>query len=232
MRKFTAVAKASISAVFLAASSYAQLPISIGVKGGVGLTDAFQSTTVTGISTFVINPGAGVATITNTLHTYSNSKDYIVGPFVELHLPFGFGAEFDGLYRPLNLAVSSAPSNGQNSSASQSFGSWEVSALGKYRFRHVPVLKPFLFVGPSFRITASNSNGSLVSPNGINFLSTAGISVGGGLELKLLFLRIAPELRYIHWGSDSSTTFPSFTSPSALFRSNQNQVELLLGISL
>jgi hypothetical protein len=230
MRNLTAVAKASVSTLFLAASVYAQLPISIGVKGGVGLTDAFQSTTVTGISTFMINPGAGVATITNTLHTYSASKDYIVGPFVELRLPFGLAAEFDGLYRPLSLAASSTQSNGQNLSASQRFGSWEVSALGKYRFRHAPVVKPFVSVGPAFRITAS-SNSSSGLPNGISFLSTPGISAGGGLELKLLLLRIAPELRYTHWGSDSTTTFPNFTSPSAVFRSNQNQVEFLLGIS-
>ena len=37
--------------------------------------------------------------------TYSDAKDYIVGPMVELRLPFGLGVEADALYRPLSYAA-------------------------------------------------------------------------------------------------------------------------------
>ena len=40
--------------------------VSIGVTGGVGLTDAFSSETTMGVDTFA--------------HSWSGSKDYIVGP--------------------------------------------------------------------------------------------------------------------------------------------------------
>jgi len=51
---------------------------------------------------------------------------------------------------------------------------------------------------------------------------------GGGLEVKLGFLRITPELRYTRWGSN---TFSSIFPPGGSLNSNQNQGEFLVGFS-
>ena len=66
--------------------------VSLGVAGGVGLTDAFTSQTEMGVDV--------VGKI------FSGSKDYIVGPTIEVHLPLRLSVEFDALYRPLNLTFS------------------------------------------------------------------------------------------------------------------------------
>ena len=36
---------------------------------------------------------------------FSASKNYVVGPMVELNLPFGLAVEADALYRPLNVTT-------------------------------------------------------------------------------------------------------------------------------
>ncbi len=64
---------------------------SFGIKGGVPLTDAFTDTTTRGVDVIT--------------HTFSNTKNYVIGPTVELSLPFGFAVEADALYRPLNLTT-------------------------------------------------------------------------------------------------------------------------------
>src|SRR5712692_8864542 len=71
-----------------AAAAVAQ-PFSFGVKAGVPLTD-FLST--------VQSPNFGYN---------SNTKRYIVGPTVELRLPFGLGIELDALYRRMDYTSTS-----------------------------------------------------------------------------------------------------------------------------
>lgn len=63
---------------------------SIGVTGGFGLTDALQNQTIQ----YPI-----------PLSYSSGSKDYVVGPMVELGFPLNLSLELDGLYRPLNGTV-------------------------------------------------------------------------------------------------------------------------------
>src|SRR5258708_39202810 len=42
----------------------------------------------------------------------STSKDYIVGPMMELGLPFHLSVEIDGLYRPLNFTSAAVNPDG------------------------------------------------------------------------------------------------------------------------
>ena len=152
---------------------------SVGIKAGVPFTDALSN---------------------------SSSKNYIVGPMVELHLPLGLAVEADGLYRPLNFAEGSFNEN---------YSSWEFPILAKYRFA-IPLVKPYFEAGPSFRTVG----GSLV-----NGPSSAGFTAGAGVELRLARFRIGPEIRYTHWGADGSN------AALAGFSSNQNQGEFLVGFS-
>jgi hypothetical protein len=84
-----------------------------------------------------------------------------------------------------------------------------------------PIVKPYLEAGPSFRAT-----GSAVS----NYFSKAAFTIGAGVEIKVLRLRVEPELRYMRWGADANLTYGS-TPVSNLAASNVNQVEFLVGIA-
>src|ERR1700745_2882468 len=74
-------------------ASFAQIlgPVSVGVKAGIPITDAFSSTT--------LSPSQKL---------YSSSQNYILGPSVELRLPYRLSVEFDALYRPLTFGTSTA----------------------------------------------------------------------------------------------------------------------------
>ncbi len=166
---------------------------SVGIKAGVPFTDAFNSFT------------------SGSYNSLAGSKNYIVGPMAELHLPLGLSVEGDALYRPLSFNVQRP-----NLVQSNDFSSWEFPLLGKYRFAF-PLIKPYVEAGPSFRTL-----GGLLGGN----LSNAGFTAGVGVELRLARFRIGPEIRYTHWGADASDAASNLG-----FRSNGNQGEFLVGFS-
>lgn len=181
--------------------------LSFGVRGGVPLTDAYSSvTTTTSPSSFV--------------KVFSQSKQYEIGPMIELHLPFGLAVEADALYHPLNLAtqIYNAPGTTHPglSASSNDNSSWEFPILGKYHFLPLPLLKPYVEGGPAFRALGS----------GASYLSSSGIALGGGVEIKIAKLRIEPEIRYTHWGSDSASAILAGAA-----QSNVNQAAFLVGIA-
>ncbi|HEY4086717.1 MAG TPA: hypothetical protein VGM43_12300 [Bryobacteraceae bacterium] len=187
-----------VSALAAPLSAFAQspFPLSVGLKAGAALTDAFSNRTILAGAT--------------AFRTYSQQKDYIVGPMVELRLPMGLSAEADALYRPLHLA-SSPGSDG-------TVNSWEFPILVKYHLKF-PIVKPFVEAGPSFRHVSE-------FPSDIPHLSSKGFAAGFGVEVKALVVRVAPEFRYTHWGADSNASTSS-VNPN----SHSNQLEFLLGIS-
>jgi hypothetical protein len=174
--------------------------ISVGITAGVGLTDAFKDETIQQLNT----------------HTeYSSGrKDYLVGPTVELSLPFNFSAEVDVLYRPLHLNTLVFSTVSPSFSSSTTVTSWEFPLLGKFR---LPLpFHPLVEAGPTFRASSS----SLADPSGTGF------TFGTGLEVHLLKLKVSPQLRYTHWGSDSVK--PAVLQPFT----KQNQVEFLVGFTI
>ena len=194
-----------VSALLAPISAFAQVPfpIGLGVKGGSSLTDAFSDRTVT----------IG----TTSARTYSPERDFIVGPMLEVRLPMGVAVEADALYRPLHLtSVLSNP--GGSFSDSRTVNSWEFPILLKYRMGF-PIVKPYIEVGPSFRHVSE-------FPGDSPHLSTKGLTMGVGVEARALFIRVAPEFRYTHWGSDSNGNTSAFNP-----NSHSNQVEFLVGIS-
>ena len=190
--------------LFIVGNARAQLPLGFGVKGGVAVTDAFENNTFT---------YENRATATIVVHNYSPSKDYVVGPFIELRLPFGLGVEADALYRQLHFATIDTGSTSPYEIRSTS---WEFPILAKYRFKF-PVARPYVDAGPSFRTSSNTFSGSTLSHHGF--------AAGVGVDIKALLLHISPEIRYTRWGAD---TIPvGATAPPY---SNKNQVELLVGI--
>jgi hypothetical protein len=175
--------------------------LSFGVKGGLPVTDAFSDHT-----------SLGVDVIT---HSFSSSKNYVVGPMIELRLPLGLSVEADAFYRPLDLTTDNRVLPQPAIHSSSNLSSWEFPVLGKYHFLHVPVLSPYVEAGPIFR--AVGASGS--------YLSNQGFTLGGGVDIKLLVLRVSPEIRYSRWGKDATVT-GFLAAPS-----NINQAEFLIGVS-
>jgi hypothetical protein len=186
----------------LATLAYGQHLLSFGIKGGVPLTDAFADSSPVEVDVIV--------------HSFSASKNYVIGPMAELNLPLGFSVEADALYRPLNLTIDSRVLPLPNNHFSTDLNSWEFPILGKYHFLHTPVVKPYVEAGPIFRAVGSQGSN----------LSKDGFALGGGVDLKVLLVRVTPEVRYSRWGSDA-TGGPGYR----VLPSNRNQAEFLIGIS-
>jgi hypothetical protein len=207
--------------VFLFAALTASPQIfSVGVKGGVPLTDAFETAT------------------TGHLSYLSSTKRYTVGPTVEVRLPFRLSVEFDALYKRLDYDSASMGVDTFVRSATTS-NSWEFPLLAKWRLFGGPV-RPFVDAGPTFNKLSgiSQSIQTLVAPDHLFSSSSnrpselqntfrAGVAVGGGIEFGAHHFRISPEVRYTRWGTEN---FRSLTS-SDLLHSNDNQAEFLLGIT-
>jgi hypothetical protein len=188
-------------ASFAASTALAQ-DFSVGVVAGAGLTDGFQDHIFQGVDT--------------QTHFFSDSKDFIIGPMAEVGFPLGVSVELDALYRPLHLSDSAVGIPLGTFHSSTTVGTWQFPLLLKYRFpTFVPVVKPFVEVGPSFRA----GSGADASP------SSHGITLGGGVEVKVIKVKVAPQLRFTRWGSDGAAKI--FATP----QTNVNQAEFLVGLS-
>ncbi|MGH9664638.1 MAG: porin family protein, partial [Bryobacteraceae bacterium] len=194
-------------------------PVSIGVKIGAPLSDAF-------------NIATGSTTYTDNTHRY------VVGPSLELRLPVHFSVEADALYKSFEYqSISNIGDTIFHSSTSS--GSWEFPILLKYRILpDLPLIRPYLEAGPSFSRLSGVKNlfsctGSLcggaasgsTTPSELNHNSNYGLTFGAGIDFHVILLHIAPEVRYTRWG------FENFSSVGGLLSSNQNQAEFLVGIS-
>jgi hypothetical protein len=177
---------------FLPNLAFAQRVISFGVKGGVPFTDALSGT---------------------------GTKNYVIGPMIELKLPLGFAVEADTLYRPLYIkgivTFDAGPLIQAIVPISEDVHSAEFSILAKYHFLHTPIIKPYAEAGPIFRYVGSRAS----------YLSNNGFALGGGIDFKIPLVRISPEVRFSRWGGDSASR------PRLLPPSNGNQAEFLIGLS-
>jgi len=177
----------------LAVPLQAQLPIGFGLKGGERLTDFTET---------FDSPTSGHAT-QNTAQDHV----YTIGPYVELHLPIGFSLEADLLYN---------------------FDSFDIPILAKKRFGAKGVFfRPFVEGGLANRYS-TGLPGSVTLTTPITSIGThsgwqEGIVLGGGVEFKVLILKVSGELRWTRFGNISSSTIPKL---------NANQAELLFGVGL
>jgi Outer membrane protein beta-barrel domain len=158
--------------------------------------------------------GAGLklgTTLTDALSYASGQNpsghNFVVGPYVEVRLPAGFAIEGDALYQ-----------SGLFSSVATGGASWQFPIVAKKRLLS-GLVRPYLEGGVAFSHITDLKN----IPE-LNHSSNFGIVLGAGLELKVLALRVAPEVRYTGY------FLRSIQSPTGLFESNKNQAVFLVGI--
>ena len=195
--------------------------LSVGIKGGAPLGDAFK---------IVSNASAGRS-------YFQDTKRYTFGPMIDVRLPFGLGIELDALYKRMEYGYTGT-AGGANVNALTKGRSWEFPLIAKYRAPG-PLVHPYIGAGVSFRslrglkqfITTDlpgvvqGRNTQSDKPEELNSSFNKGVVLAGGVEIKALVIRISPELRYTRWVDHS------IRDALNLFGSNQNQVELLIGLT-
>lgn len=142
----------------------------------------------------------------------------VLGPLVELSLTPRFSVEGNALSRSSGITTRVTTGPGQVwKSASSWADPWEFPLLVKYRLS-TGSYRPFLALGPSFRLSKEIAGA---------WLSNYGAAAGVGLEMRMKRIRIAPALRYTHWGPDRSRVLDGPADSGV----SRNQVQLLVGIS-
>lgn len=199
--------------------------IEAGVTGAAAVTRAFNTAAF-----FTLDFGSSGSSAT---------RRYIVGPTVELRLLRGFSVECDALYTRLGFAYFTKMAALEYTYSNTSANGWEFPLLAKCRLPKVHSIQPHLEVGPTFwTVTGvSVSSFSLIDfyppvPIGLthgssdphlNARSHVGIAVGSGIEFRLGFLKISPEIRYARWRAHQDEDPTLYSNP--------NQVQVLLGIT-
>jgi opacity protein-like surface antigen len=210
----------SLCLLVLSAAAMLAQPIGFGLKGGLPLNDFLD------------------AAKNQNFQFSSNTNRYIIGPSVELRLPHGLGIELDVLYRHFGYSSFSSTSGITTTvtDARTSGSAWEFPLVGKYKFKGVPFVKPYVEAGVSWdklsgltqavtsTVASITKTSSTSSPTELNKDTTRGFVMGVGVEIKALVLHISPEIRFTRWGAKH------FIDPGGLLNSNQNQGEFLLGI--
>ncbi|HUI82534.1 MAG TPA: outer membrane beta-barrel protein [Bryobacteraceae bacterium] len=206
----------SLSLLLLGAMSVCAQPFSFGLKGGVPLTDFLDA------SGFY----------------QTNTNRYIVGPTIELRLPFGLGVELDALYRHLNYSESSSLLGLGSQQGTTTGSAWEFPLLAKYRFPS-RIVRPYVDAGIAWDTltgltqtitetlppTGNTTTTTTSNPAELHKNTTEGFVIGAGIDVHLLVIHISPEIRYTRWGAQH------FLSSNGGLSSNQNQAEFLVGIT-
>jgi hypothetical protein len=182
--------------------------LQFGVIGGTNLTRDSHSTN----DTFTISGADNPQYQLNVL-TFSRSHSFIVGAAMELSLPRNFSVEVNALHRNLRstqVVTSLFPNRARQSVTDQFLDAktWEFPVLLKYALP-VSHMKPFVEVGPSFRVWQEPQD---VEP------SNYGFTVGLGAEMNRGHFKFAPVVRYTHW---------AFDGRPPLRPTNSDQLELL-----
>jgi hypothetical protein len=204
--------------LFVSVAAALAQPIGVGIKVGLPLTEAF-------------NTGSSPAT-----SYFSDTKRYIIGPQIELRLPAGLSIELDALYTKLNFSSVGGVA-GSVVNAVTDADAWEFPLLLKYKFGGANAIaasvRPFVATGAAYRrltgigqvrefITGSSQSTS--NPEELRKKDGTGFVIGGGLEIRALFLRISPEFRFTRWGTANFRE-----GIGNLLETNRNQGQFLVG---
>jgi len=208
-----------LSLLVLACAAFplqAQLPLGFGLKGGARLTDFTGSLT------------------SSTSDATSHDHVYTIGPYAELRLPVGFSIEADLLYKKSGSTLQTpVPLTGLTSLQQFDMDSFDVPILAKKTFAKELIFRPFVEAGLANRYSTGIPGSLIAEPvtsasGGAYSSSTAsgwqeGLVLGGGVQFKILMVKISGELRWSRYGNISASSLPKL---------NANQAELLIGIGL
>ncbi|MCU1260932.1 MAG: hypothetical protein JWO80_3817 [Bryobacterales bacterium] len=153
-------------------------------------------------------PFTNLTTGSSSSGLVDKSSNYTIGPTLQLGLPLGFRVEADALYRPAGLRF--------NNLFSQSSTQWRFPILVQYRLS-APILKPFVEAGYSYDHLDLRVN--VAQTPSFSATSHHGFVLGAGVDFKIPFVRISPEIRYtrdVGAGSDNVLEL--------------NQAEFLVGV--
>jgi hypothetical protein len=214
---------------FLTCCACAAQSIAVGVIGGGRLTDdvlSFPSPEANGVS--------AEAAFRLELRFYD------VGPMIEIGLAHGFAVEFDAVYHRQGFFSTFYHDTVYYTSRERD-NTWEFPLLLKYKLRF-SVVNPFVEVGVAPRtisgrvVSAGQSDLSALGPPppfgpsvSLSYSPTVGFVAGGGLQFNLGHLRLAPQVRYMRWAT--APVGGVYYSIGSTYSSNQNQFDLLVGIS-
>ena len=179
---------------------------SLGVKGGVQLSSSFT--------------GADA----------SKDQRYIVGPSIEVGLPFELAFEADALFRRIGYdqqftLVQKTTSGGITSTSTMQLraNSLEFPLLAKYYLgSKLWPAKLYVTCGYVLRYVPRSDNQYLMKHNPVN-----GLVVGTGAKFRAGRFSVSPEIRYTHW---EGTTFVQ-GAQNIMIQSNHNQADVLVGFT-
>jgi hypothetical protein len=167
--------------------SAAQPLVSVGVKGGVPLTERTSGG--------------------------DESKPYLFGPSIEFRLPLGFAVEVDALYQRIGNTVRFYGEPGFYSR--RRANEWQFPILGKYYFQpSTRRWRPYVGAGYSVRTAWAHIDGQTITadnqalPFGYDYRTPVevGASFVAGLRYRVGRIAISPEFRYQRWSNDTGLT--------------------------
>jgi hypothetical protein len=202
--------------VVLSANAAAAQHLTLGVKGGVPLLDAFEKSGV----------------IPRSSYTF-DTKRYTVGPTGSFSLPLNLDFQVDALYTRLDYNSTIMGVDTFTRSATRA-NSWQFPFLVKKQFGE-SVTAPFGDIGYVLRPVSGTSNivntvfpshitETTIAPAELVHIWTSGFAIGGGVAFRSGPLRFSPEIRYTRWAETN------FRAANGTFQTNLNQVDFLLGI--
>jgi hypothetical protein len=163
--------------------------IALGFVGGTSLLHDVP-TSSSAFTDVLVPAGSGGYTYQQEPGTTyaSGNQASLLGPALEATLLKHVFLEVDAVHHSIDVSWRSVLQNGEvlNSFSGVEARTMEFPVLGKYKFGTGRV-KPFIEAGPSFRLAMENS-------------ALFGIGTGAGLEVRWRTLKIAPSVRFTHWG--------------------------------
>ena len=205
----------------LAQNSEFHMPVTLGFKVGVPVTDMFDTSNGN----------------TSGPNYTSGTPRYEFGVSAEFHLPYHLRFEVDGLYKRAGFATQGLTTGfGGVGTATQYYNTganvFEIPGVLKYNIS-LGHLRPFVEAGASLRHIAGIDQTSLFTDRPLFYgndntpelahRNSVGGVAGFGITFKRGPFELTPEVRYTRWANESFSTLG--------LRTNLDQGDVLLGVS-